>query len=405
MENPPFASIDYQWDAQSRREIAFRRGIIPPTPIHAASNARFASKSTPLSHFFVATIPMKSDFNTNAAPRNKRRANAHRNKLLKVYVVMFSLISLDSAIDFVYSSFDRASVFGRSAAVRLGAGSIRLATIASGAEYVEFRRKDDAQSAKRAEAVRAMSTAGNPIKTPGYCFPCRSLRVFSTPFDASAAAGATPNWREGLLCPVCHMNSRTRASAHLLASRLKADRSARIFLTEQTTPLYRWVSKHYPHVIGSEYLRDGTPRGSTDDRGIRHEDLTQLSLADASVDFIVSLEVFEHIPDYRAALAECARTLRPAGAMLFTVPFTRRANHSIRAVMNDDGTIDHILPPEYHGDPLDPAGCLCFRHFGWEILDDLRSAGFRQAEAVVVWSKRFGYTEDSPEMIQFVALK
>ena len=56
--------------------------------------------------------------------------------------------------------------------------------------------------------------------------------------------------------------------------------------------------------------------------------------------------------------------------------------------MRDDGTIEHLHPPEYHGDPLDPGGCLCFHHFGWDLLDLLRDAGFRSVTAYSVWSRR-----------------
>ena len=47
----------------------------------------------------------------------------------------------------------------------------------------------------------------------------------------------------------------------------------------------------------------------------------------------------------------------------------------VRAVIRD-GEIHHLLPPEYHGDPLSAEGCLCFYDFGWELLEDLRAAGW-----------------------------
>lgn len=56
-----------------------------------------------------------------------------------------------------------------------------------------------------------------------------------------------------------------------------------------------------------------------------------------------------------------------------------------------NGETGHLLPPEYHGDPLTDAGCLSFFHFGWALVDDLRQAGFATVEACLYWSEAFGY--------------
>lgn len=47
---------------------------------------------------------------------------------------------------------------------------------------------------------------------------------------------------------------------------------------------------------------------------------TDLPLRDASVDAVLALDVFEHIPDDDRAVAEVRRVLRPQGALLATVP-------------------------------------------------------------------------------------
>jgi hypothetical protein len=63
-----------------------------------------------------------------------------------------------------------------------------------------------------------------------------------------------------------------------------------------------------------------------------------------------------------------------------------------------------LLPPEYHGDPINSAGCLCFYHFGWDILSSLRAAGFGKAEALLYWSSDFGYLGNADQII-FLARK
>jgi SAM-dependent methyltransferase len=102
--------------------------------------------------------------------------------------------------------------------------------------------------------------------------------------------------------------------------------------------------------------------GSVRPDGARCEDITALTLPDDSLDLIVSSEVLEHVPDLDAAMGETQRVLKPGGFHLFTVPARTRTTRR-RAVVRDDGRIEHILPPQYHSDPRDPDGILAF----WEI--------------------------------------
>lgn len=51
-----------------------------------------------------------------------------------------------------------------------------------------------------------------------------------------------------------------------------------------------------------------------------HADACALPIADASIDVVVSVNLLEHVPDDRAALAEMARILRPGGHAVIVVP-------------------------------------------------------------------------------------
>jgi hypothetical protein len=76
---------------------------------------------------------------------------------------------------------------------------------------------------------------------------------------------------------------------------------------------------------------------------------------------------------------------------VFTIPFFPEAMHTEpRASVDSDGTVTHLLPPEIHGNPLGD-GSLCFRHFGWDVLDDLRDAGFALAAAHAYWGPWQGH--------------
>lgn len=119
--------------------------------------------------------------------------------------------------------------------------------------------------------------------------------------------------------------------------------------------------------IGSQYLPD-VPRGEMRD-GTRSEDLESLTIPDASVDLVVTEDVLEHVFRPERAFSEIARVLTSGGAHVFTVPFhADRSETRVRAKVHDDGTIEHIEPPEYHGDPLDPSGVLVVTDFGADLI-------------------------------------
>ncbi|MEO0369235.1 MAG: methyltransferase domain-containing protein, partial [Pseudomonadota bacterium] len=162
--------------------------------------------------------------------------------------------------------------------------------------------------------------------------------------------------------------------------------------------------EHSQGLIGSEFLGLKVRPGKTNIRGIRNENLTDLSFEPNTIDKILSFDCFEHIADYKTALLECNRVLRTGGSMLCSVPFHRGSAHNIvRATVLDNGEIQHHTEPEYHGDPLSSQGCLSYYTFGWEFLDDLREAGFSTVYAALIWSDIFGYLGN--EQIAFVATK
>ena len=79
--------------------------------------------------------------------------------------------------------------------------------------------------------------------------------------------------------------------------------------------------------------------------------------------------------------------------LYWTVPFIAiRYENTIRAVVSNDGTITHLLEPEYHGDPVNAdKGILCFTHFGWGMFDQLKEIGFKDAYVINYWSDSLGY--------------
>jgi hypothetical protein len=110
------------------------------------------------------------------------------------------------------------------------------------------------------------------------------------------------------------------------------------------------------------------------------------------------------LSNFAGGINEVGRVLKPGGRMLWSVPFRADLEKNlIRAEISEDGSIVHHHTPEYHGDPVNTNGCLCFTHFGWEMLNQVREAGFRDAYALAYWSDIFGYL--GREQLIFVAVK
>jgi SAM-dependent methyltransferase len=234
-----------------------------------------------------------------------------------------------------------------------------------------------------------------PFKVDGRCWIDNTPVAFEMDYLYAEDLGTRrdPNWRERMLCPICHLNNRQRASIHVATEYLGLRPDSRIYMTEQVTPAYALMRARHASVVGSEFLSADAAPGSTNDAGIRHEDLTRLSFPDASFDAILTFDVLEHIPDHRKALAECQRVLKHGGRMLFSIPFLENAQETrTRARFDAQGTLVHDHPPAYHGDPVNPEqGVLCFHEFGWDILDHVRAAGFSDAKALAYRDPGYGY--------------
>lgn len=242
------------------------------------------------------------------------------------------------------------------------------------------------------------------ISVPGFSYTAQSSVNFS--LDALYGTPEAPNWRERLVCPVTHLNNRIRASVHVMDLECEPYLNSEIYISEQVTPLYKYLTGFYPNLVGSEFLGSKVPGGFIDKKGIRNEDLTFLSFEKNSFEFCLSFDCLEHVPYFDKAFSEIYRVLKPGGKLLWSAPFDiNRKKNIIRAQINEDGNVEHILAPEYHGNPVskDGEGSLCFTVFGWDVLKTIRKIGYSDSYAIIYWSDAFGYL--GGHQLLFIAVK
>lgn len=90
---------------------------------------------------------------------------------------------------------------------------------------------------------------------------------------------------------------------HLLSYLYKKKILGRMIAVDLDDRKLSYARKHYPNC---EY---------------RSGDIQSLPFADNTFDFVLTTEVFEHLPDPESALSEISRVAKPGGHLVISVPF------------------------------------------------------------------------------------
>lgn len=104
------------------------------------------------------------------------------------------------------------------------------------------------------------------------------------------------------------------------------------------------------------------------------QNLEEQTFEDETFDLVITLEVFEHVMHPLKAISEIARTLKPGGATLMSVPVVRKFEPSRRRARLENGKINHLLDPQYHGNPISTKGALVTVDWGFDIASQMASA-------------------------------
>ena len=142
----------------------------------------------------------------------------------------------------------------------------------------------------------------------------------------------------------------------------------------ETSPVNRGASKRLfencSYYIQSQFFTEQPIGNVIGD--VRCENLESLTFADDSIDLHISQDVLEHIFHPSKAFREIARTLKPGGAHIFTVPIVNKQKPSkLRVRISNDGKITHIESPEYHSNPINDKGSLVTVNWGFDICQHI----------------------------------
>ena len=246
--------------------------------------------------------------------------------------------------------------------------------------------------------VPDVADAVRQIRNDGFCEP-----ITKKLFDKYSIADSG-SLREGLLAN--GLNSRHRAVLRVLEEKIDTKEPLQwsIYSPEAITPFAAFMRGIFPRFLGTEYFADAS--GSNNFFPILHADLTNLDFQDASFDVVISNEVLEHVPSIEQALAESARILKFGGWHIGTFPFLFNGAVSEVRTVRTEGSVVHLLPPEYHGNPVDESGgSLVYTIPGWDIIEKAKENGFSRAEMRFIADSKYGILTENVGVFIFCAQK
>lgn len=193
--------------------------------------------------------------------------------------------------------------------------------------------------------------------------------------------------REGYSCEHCRASMRYRGQADLLV--LLFGKSKNTCLAELAAdPEFSKLSIFEPGLTGpfrtffesfENYQNSffwGDVELGTERDGVRCENLEKLTLADDTIDLMISSDILEHVRKPMDAFKETHRVLKTGGVHVFSVP-AQAPLRSITRKRVDTTTDEDIFleEPHYHGDGVGGRS-LVYTEFGRDLVEQLLAIGF-----------------------------
>ena len=230
------------------------------------------------------------------------------------------------------------------------------------------------------------------LSNQGTCPICESRTTFTSRHE----------WlRDHYLCELCHSIPRERALMEVIRSWFPGWRNMYV---HESSPGNRGasakLSRECRNYVASQYdpsLGFGKIHPTLH---YRSEDLEHQTFPDQCFDLVITQDVFEHIFDADAAFREIARTLKPGGAHVFTVPLVNKDRATQRwASRASNGNIIYHGEPEYHGNPVSVDGSLVTWHWGFDIVDRIEEVSGMKSNIVRLDDLDLGISAEYNEVI------
>jgi SAM-dependent methyltransferase len=213
----------------------------------------------------------------------------------------------------------------------------------------------------------------------GFCPICEASQYF---------VESGPWLRDQYICRGCGSIPRYRAIMKVLETHFPDWRDLAIHESSPAGSASDKIGRESTNYIASQLFAD-VPRGQLKGSQ-RSEDLEQLTFGDETFDLVITQDVFEHLLRPDRAFAEIARTLKPGGAHVFTLPYYRGKKTVIRARAGSRGEVEYLMEPDYHGNPIDPSGSLVVTEWGDELCDFIFRASGMTTTIFNFFDPRFG---------------
>ena len=228
--------------------------------------------------------------------------------------------------------------------------------------------------------------------TLGYCPVCQRRTVFCE---------EGPWLRDHFKCARCLSIPRWRAVIDVLESLFPGWRDLAVHESSPSGAASEKIARECRRCVQTHWFPD-VPVGTLRE-GYRCEDLERQTFPDASFDLVITQDVFEHVLDPARGFAEVARTLKPGGAHVFTIPWYYWKPTLVRAVRDEAGGVRHQAEPQYHGNPIDASGSLVVTEWGADFCDFVFRASGLTTTAIRIRDRTRGI--DGEFMEVFVSRK
>jgi len=198
----------------------------------------------------------------------------------------------------------------------------------------------------------------------GHCSTC----------DNDVSFVAHNSWlRDYFVCTRCGSIPRERALMTVIDSYFPKWREAVI---HESSPGIRGASLRLSNEC-SQYIPSQFFPGhasGTIVEGMRCENLEALSFKDESIDLHITQDVLEHVFHPSQVFREIARTLKPGGMHICTVPLVNKGNPSKLRARIENNEILHLEPEQYHGNPVGDGRALVTVDWGFDICQNIFEA-------------------------------